>query len=152
MDDYNFDARQEIRLANDQLVCLISPGDGGQMYELDVRSICHNLLATMARAVASGGVDGGGGDCSMHATSASPRAPVADTLLSLLALALPLSAAAAAAAAPSAASTAPLSVAASLAAHWPTMVPATIQTARSRTLMVWKTSNRPFLWTSNSNI
>ncbi len=48
-DDYNFDARQEVRLANDQFVCLLAPGAGGQMYELDVRSICHNLLATMAR-------------------------------------------------------------------------------------------------------
>ncbi len=48
-DDYNFDARQEIRLANDQLVCLLAPASGGQMYELDVRSICHNLLATIAR-------------------------------------------------------------------------------------------------------
>ncbi len=48
-DDYNFDARQEVRLANDSLVCLLSPATGGQMYELDVRSICHNLLATLAR-------------------------------------------------------------------------------------------------------
>jgi alpha-amylase len=49
VDDYNFDARQEVRLANDQLVCLLAPASGGQMYELDVRSICHNLLATIAR-------------------------------------------------------------------------------------------------------
>ncbi len=49
VDDYNFDARQEVRLANDQLVCLIAPALGGQMYELDVRSICHNLLASIAR-------------------------------------------------------------------------------------------------------
>jgi len=48
-DDYNFDARQEVRLANDQLICLIAPSAGGQIYELDVRSICHNLLATIAR-------------------------------------------------------------------------------------------------------
>ncbi|MHB8971744.1 MAG: alpha-amylase/4-alpha-glucanotransferase domain-containing protein [Pirellulaceae bacterium] len=47
--DYNFDARQEVRLANDRLVCLLAPAAGGQMYELDVRSICHNLLATLAR-------------------------------------------------------------------------------------------------------
>lgn len=47
--DFNFDSRQEIRLANDQLVCLLAPAAGGQMYELDVRSICHNLLATLAR-------------------------------------------------------------------------------------------------------
>lgn len=49
VDDYNLDARQEVRLANDQLVGLIAPASGGQMYELDVRSICHNLLATLAR-------------------------------------------------------------------------------------------------------
>lgn len=49
VDDYNFDARQEVRLANDQLICLIAPGSGGQLYELDVRSICQNLLATIAR-------------------------------------------------------------------------------------------------------
>ena len=49
VDDYNFDARQEVRLANDRLTCLLAPAAGGQMYELDVRSICHNLLATLAR-------------------------------------------------------------------------------------------------------
>ncbi len=48
-DDYNFDARQEIRLASDKMIAWISPSLGGQMYELDVRSICHNLLATIAR-------------------------------------------------------------------------------------------------------
>jgi hypothetical protein len=47
--DFNFDARQEICLANDRLVAFLSPHHGGQLYELDVRSICHNLLATMAR-------------------------------------------------------------------------------------------------------
>ena len=47
--DYNLDARQEIRLANSHLVALIAPVRGGQLYELDVRSICHNLLATMTR-------------------------------------------------------------------------------------------------------
>jgi alpha-amylase len=48
-DDYNFDARQEVRLASDKLICLAAPAAGGQIYELDVRSICHNLLATIAR-------------------------------------------------------------------------------------------------------
>ena len=47
--DYNLDAHPEIRLANDQMVVLIQPALGGQIYELDVRSVCHNLLATMAR-------------------------------------------------------------------------------------------------------
>ncbi len=48
-DDYNFDGRQEIRLANDRIVALLAPLAGGHMYELDVRSICHNLLATLTR-------------------------------------------------------------------------------------------------------
>ena len=47
--DFNFDGRQEVQLVSDRLMALIAPSRGGQMYELDVRSICHNLLATMAR-------------------------------------------------------------------------------------------------------
>ncbi len=48
-DDFNFDGRQEVQLANDRLVALMAPSRGGQIYELDVRSICHNLLATLTR-------------------------------------------------------------------------------------------------------
>lgn len=48
-DDYNFDMRQEVRFANDKLVGWISPSQGGMLYELDVRSICVNLLATLMR-------------------------------------------------------------------------------------------------------
>ena len=40
-DDYNIDARQEIRLANDRLMALILPSRGGMLAELDVRSIQH---------------------------------------------------------------------------------------------------------------
>jgi len=47
--DYNLDGRQEVLLQNDRLACLLAPAAGGQMYELDVRSICHNLLATLTR-------------------------------------------------------------------------------------------------------
>jgi len=47
--DYNLDARQEVRLANDKLLALVAPAAGGMLYELDVRSICHNLLATLTR-------------------------------------------------------------------------------------------------------
>lgn len=47
--DYNFDARQEICLSNESLIALVAPAQGGILYELDVRSICHNLLATLAR-------------------------------------------------------------------------------------------------------
>ena len=48
-DDFNFDAHQEVRLANDRLMALVAPSRGGQLLELDVRHIQHNLLATLAR-------------------------------------------------------------------------------------------------------
>jgi alpha-amylase len=38
-----------VQLANDRLIALAAPARGGQLYELDVRSICHNLLATISR-------------------------------------------------------------------------------------------------------
>jgi alpha-amylase/alpha-mannosidase (GH57 family) len=47
--DLNFDGHDEVRLENEQLVCLLAPHRGGQMYEFDVRAIRHNLLATLAR-------------------------------------------------------------------------------------------------------
>ncbi|MEQ1827358.1 MAG: alpha-amylase/4-alpha-glucanotransferase domain-containing protein [Pirellula sp.] len=48
-EDYNKDLFPEIRLANDQLISYIAPALGGMMYELDVRGVEHNLLATMQR-------------------------------------------------------------------------------------------------------
>lgn len=48
-DDFNFDGLNEVRLANSELFCWVSPSRGGMMYELDVRSIAHNLLATLDR-------------------------------------------------------------------------------------------------------
>jgi len=36
-------------LAGNRLSALLAPARGGQLYELDVRSICHNLLATLTR-------------------------------------------------------------------------------------------------------
>ncbi len=48
-EDYTLDGRKEVRLASDRLVALLSPAEGGALYELDVRSICHNLLATLNR-------------------------------------------------------------------------------------------------------
>ncbi len=73
-DDFDFDARREVRLANDRLVALLSPARGGQLYELDVRAVEHNLLATLARRpeayhekVLRGENQGGNGDCaSIH--------------------------------------------------------------------------------------
>jgi alpha-amylase len=47
--DYNLDARKELRLASDRLVAYVSPSRGGHIYELDIRSINHNLLATLNR-------------------------------------------------------------------------------------------------------
>lgn len=48
-DDFDFDGRQEVRLANDKMAAMIAPCRGGRIYELDVRPICHNLLATLTR-------------------------------------------------------------------------------------------------------
>ncbi len=47
--DFDFDARQEVRMTSRRLIAMIAPARGGQLYELDVRSICHNLLATFNR-------------------------------------------------------------------------------------------------------
>ena len=47
--DFNFDGQNEVRLANDKLVAWIKPHEGGYLYELDLRNIAHNLLATMQR-------------------------------------------------------------------------------------------------------
>jgi hypothetical protein len=73
VDDYNFDLRQEVRLATDKLVALLAPANGGQMYELDVRTICHNLLATITRRpeayhrkVLAGAQNNGNGAASIH--------------------------------------------------------------------------------------
>jgi len=48
-DDYNLDARKEIRIAGDRLVAFLAPGKGGHLYELDIRKIRQNLLATLNR-------------------------------------------------------------------------------------------------------
>ncbi len=48
-DDYDFDGRQEVQLCSDKLVVLAAPSRGGMLYELDARSIGHNLLATLTR-------------------------------------------------------------------------------------------------------
>ena len=47
--DYNFDGRQELSLSSNRLLALLAPSAGGMMYELDVRPICLNVLATLAR-------------------------------------------------------------------------------------------------------
>ena len=72
-EDYNLDGRPEVRLANNQLTTFVAPVQGGQIYELDVKSICHNLLATLTRReeayhrkVLKGPSDGGDGVASIH--------------------------------------------------------------------------------------
>jgi len=47
--DFDFDGMQEVRLSNREVCAWIAPGRGGRLYELDVRAISHNLLATMQR-------------------------------------------------------------------------------------------------------
>lgn len=71
--DYNLDARQEVRLSSNKLVALLAPSDGAELYELDVRSICLNVGATLARReeayhrkVLAGPNQGGGDVASIH--------------------------------------------------------------------------------------
>jgi alpha-amylase len=47
--DFNLDARQEVKLASERLAAYFAPARGGHLYELDVRSTRHNLLATLNR-------------------------------------------------------------------------------------------------------
>jgi hypothetical protein len=47
--DFDKDLNPEVRLANDRLIAYLAPARGGMLYELDVRAIQHNLLATMQR-------------------------------------------------------------------------------------------------------
>jgi alpha-amylase len=47
--DFNLDARIEIRLGGDRLVAWLEPAAGGRLYELDIRAIGLNLLATLCR-------------------------------------------------------------------------------------------------------
>ena len=76
-DDYNLDARKEIRMASDRLIAYLSPARGGHIYELDVRGIKANLLATLdrrfepyhediKRAAANQGQDSGEEVASIH--------------------------------------------------------------------------------------
>ena len=47
--DFNLDVHKEVALASERLIALVAPDRGGQLYELDVREIGHNLLATLGR-------------------------------------------------------------------------------------------------------
>ncbi len=47
--DFNRDARKEVRIATDRLIAWLAPSRGGHLYELDLRSISTNMLATLDR-------------------------------------------------------------------------------------------------------
>jgi alpha-amylase len=47
--DLNLDGTPEVCLSNGQLAAYFHPAGGGCLYELDLRPIRHNLLATLAR-------------------------------------------------------------------------------------------------------
>jgi alpha-amylase len=47
--DWDFDGRDEVCLANSRLAAFFKPDRGGFLYELDLRAICLNLLATLSR-------------------------------------------------------------------------------------------------------
>jgi len=71
--DFNLDGRSEVRLANNRLTTFVAPVEGGQIYELDVKSICHNLEATLTRRpeayhrkVLGGPTEGGDEVASIH--------------------------------------------------------------------------------------
>ncbi len=48
-DDFNLDARKEIRMSSDRLVGYLAPARGGHLYEFDLRGPQVNLLATLNR-------------------------------------------------------------------------------------------------------
>lgn len=74
--DLNFDAQDEVCLSNSRLAAYFNPHAGGCLYELDLRPINHNLLATLSRRPeayhekilrhAQGNHNNGGGAQSIH--------------------------------------------------------------------------------------
>lgn len=49
VDDFNLDARQEVKLSNHRMVAMLSPATGGHLYELDLKASEVNVLATLNR-------------------------------------------------------------------------------------------------------
>jgi alpha-amylase len=49
VDDLNLDGQPEVCLSNQRLAAYFNPHCGGSLYELDLRAIRHNLLATLSR-------------------------------------------------------------------------------------------------------
>ena len=48
-DDFDLDARKEVRIAGDRLIGYLAPSRGGHLYELDIRTTKVNLLSTLNR-------------------------------------------------------------------------------------------------------
>lgn len=48
-EDFDLDGQPEIKLSNSHLAVYLAPQRGGIIYELDIRTIRHNLLATLSR-------------------------------------------------------------------------------------------------------
>ncbi len=48
-DDFDLDARKEVRIAGDRLVAYLAPSRGGHLYEFDIRGIQQNILGTLNR-------------------------------------------------------------------------------------------------------
>jgi alpha-amylase len=49
VEDFNLDGSAEVCLQNNRLAAFFAPASGGSLYELDLRPICHNLLASLSR-------------------------------------------------------------------------------------------------------
>jgi len=49
VEDFNLDGAAEVCLQNRRLAAFFAPSAGGSLYELDLRVICHNLLASLSR-------------------------------------------------------------------------------------------------------
>lgn len=49
VDDFNLDARQEVKISNHRMVAMLSPATGGHLYELDLKASEVNVLATLNR-------------------------------------------------------------------------------------------------------
>jgi alpha-amylase len=48
-EDFNLDARKEVRVSSDRLIAYLAPARGGHLYEFDLRGPQVNLLATLNR-------------------------------------------------------------------------------------------------------
>lgn len=47
--DFNLDGKPEVKLSNRRLAAYFQPGRGGCLYELDLRDVGQNMLATLSR-------------------------------------------------------------------------------------------------------